>query len=304
MAVAAYNLKKEAKLYLVDTAETVQYQLDISTINFSQTTMEESFSVKTLHSSKFFEASVINKANPANFDFTIPALREDDLKIVFDRLLDYQDFNLYIATEREIFKLEKAVITNGNFIIERLRPLSLSLSGQAKKLSLVGDVDSVSVPGTPQARSSTRTYNRISYLSAILGSSTSNTLDSGITNASINIDNNIRWLETDIIDQCGSASNIIYPEIYVIESRSFYGSITQYITDTNSSELFSYDEDISLDIEVGEKVGATVYGFNISINNCAYTNTLRTGEVFSHIYEWKMVENPTNLSEVITYITV
>lgn len=305
MAVASYNLKREAKVYLVDSTESVQYRLDVSQINFSQTTTEESFSTKTLHKANNFEASIITKANPANFDFVFPALREDDLKVVFDRLLDYQTFHLYIATERDIFKLEKAVITNGDFVIERLRPLSLSISGQASKLILVGDVDSVSVPGTPQSRSSTRTYNRISHLLATLGGATSNTLDSGISRASITITNNIKWLPNDVIDSCGTESqSLTYLTDFIITNREFYGSIIQYITDTNSSQTSSYSEDTTLDLEVGEKVGGTVYGFNISINNCAYTNKIITGDIFTHIYDWRMVENPTALSNVISYITI
>ena len=300
-----HSLKKEAKVYLVDSNDStgeLQYLLDISEINFSQVIKEESIPVSTIHSKNYFEASKISKANPANFNLVMPALREEDLQIVFNRLLDFKSFSLYIATERDVFKLEKAVITNGEFIIERLRPLSIAISGEASKLSLVGDIDSVTIPGTPQIRSSTRTYNRISYLSAAL-EGTSNPLDSGISQASIIIENRIKWLENNIVDPCGSVPSLNYPTEYVIESRDFYGSIVQYLTEVNP-DIMSYNINTTFNLEVGEKIGATLYGFSIAINNCSYTSTLTTGEIFTQTYNWRMIENPTNLSNVITYNTL
>lgn len=81
--MASFNFLKEAQLYLVWNNK--QYNIDIQEISFSQTFTEESYSVNTLHSQDMFEGSVINKANPANFSFVMPALREDDLTVVVDR---------------------------------------------------------------------------------------------------------------------------------------------------------------------------------------------------------------------------
>ena len=65
--MANYSFLKEAKVYIV--YGTTKIQLDISSISFSQTFTEETRSVRTLHNqNNVFEGSVINTANPANFE--------------------------------------------------------------------------------------------------------------------------------------------------------------------------------------------------------------------------------------------
>ena len=79
----SYNFRKEAEVFIVYSGS--KHKLDISSINFSQTFTEKSYSVKTLHNQKnLFDSSVINKANPANFDITFPLLKEGDFTTVFN----------------------------------------------------------------------------------------------------------------------------------------------------------------------------------------------------------------------------
>ena len=87
--MATYNFLRESEVYLVYGGN--QYRVDVyPNMSCSQTFTEESYPVKTLHNqSLMFEGSSIARANPANFDFTIPSLRENDLDIVLDLLLDY-----------------------------------------------------------------------------------------------------------------------------------------------------------------------------------------------------------------------
>ena len=96
--MAAFNFLKEARLYIVHSNK--QYNIDIENVSFSQTFTEDSYSVKTLHVQDMFEASTINKANPANFEFTMPTLKEADssVQVVLDRLIDYDTVDLYIKT--------------------------------------------------------------------------------------------------------------------------------------------------------------------------------------------------------------
>jgi hypothetical protein len=171
--VSLYNFKKETKLYLVYNDN--QYRIDISDISFSQTFTEHSYVVKTLQEPlNMFEGSVINKANPANFEFSIPALQEADLSIVVDLLLNYNSdntldtFDLYAATQKDIFKLETCVPTSGSFNIEKQKVLSLDISGEASKLTRVGDFGTFVIPGTPIARSATTRYNIVRNLSITL----------------------------------------------------------------------------------------------------------------------------------------
>ena len=58
-----------------------QYSLDVGPqLSFSQTFTEDKHSVDTIHENKFFDASTITKANPANFEFQLPVISEIRLR--------------------------------------------------------------------------------------------------------------------------------------------------------------------------------------------------------------------------------
>ena len=74
-----YNFKEEAEVYLVFGGSTIR--LDVSPdISFSQTFTDKTYPQKTLHEQhKLHQASRISKANPANFNFEIPALNHQPI---------------------------------------------------------------------------------------------------------------------------------------------------------------------------------------------------------------------------------
>jgi hypothetical protein len=304
--MSTYNFKKEAKVYLVQGTPANQYNIDISNIQFSQTFMESSYPTKTIQTQNMFEGSVVTKANPSNFEFTFPALREDDLKIVFDKLLDYQSFDLYISTLQDVFKLRNCVITNGNFIIERLRPLSMTVSGEATQLSKVGSYGSYTIPGTVQSRDVNRTYNRITFVDIQLGDTATGieTLSTDLVSLGIELQNKVRWKPFSIVGKCDTANTVLYPENYYIDSRILAGTVTRHLTDTNNDNLLNWDNDIPLSIEAGQEVSGTTYGFVLDMDNCSFTNRLQTGNVYTQSYDWRMTQNPTDLADVISYVTL
>ena len=103
--MANYSFLKEAKVYIV--SGNTKLQIDIISISFSQTFTEQTRSVKTLHDqTNWFEGSVINSANPANFELKTNLLIEDDTRITFDRMLAGLGFDLYIKTAADVFKLD------------------------------------------------------------------------------------------------------------------------------------------------------------------------------------------------------
>ena len=301
--MAAYSFKKEAKVYVV--YGTDQYNIDISEINFTQTLMEKSTPLKTIHTSSYFEKSIINKANPANFEITFPAIREDDFKVLFDRALDYQTFDLYVETEQDVFKIETCVITNGRFIIERLKPLSMAITGEASKVSRHGDAGTTFDPTASEVpRDNNMTYNRISDLSITLGGT--ETLSNDLASVSVELRNEIKWTPFNTIDgACDSTSATLqYPSSFSVTGRSLGGAFRRYLTDTNNTNLLGYDLDVSLRILAGQDISGTVYGFDIDITNCMYANRVNTGTVFTQVYDWRMVQNPADLSSIISYVTL
>ena len=288
--MANYSFLKEAEVYL--DYGSVLNRIDISSVSFSQTIAEESYSVKTIQNQAMFEGSIINKANPANFEITIPALREDDNKKVFDRLLDYNSFDLYIQTEHDIFKLETSVITNGTFLIDRLKPLSLTVSGEASQLSTVA-----SLPRSVADRSATRTYNKSIVQITLNGAD----ISSDLSNASLEIQNNVSWIPWLTMQ---NSNSIMYPLQYTINDRIVAGNINRYLNSDNDALLQTISTSATLLIKVGETVSSTFYGFQFNSSSCSYTNRLQTGAAFTQNYDWRMLQNPTSLSDVITYTTI
>ena len=290
--MANYSFIKDAKVYLVSGTE--QVLLDISNVSFSQTFTETSYPVKTLHNQSMFEGSVINKANPANFELTIPALLEADLRALFDKLLDYSSFDLYITTQQDIFRLETSVITNGTFLIDRVRPLSLTVSGEASKLSTVA-----ALPYTTIGRSVTRTYNT-SGLTILLDSVH---LDTDVATVSVEVQNEVSW-NPWVSVHSGVLGEISYPSTYTISKRILSGNISRHLNTDNSSSLNTSSSNSTLNIKVGQNILGTFYGFEFDIASCSYTNRLQTGGIFKQSYDWRMTQNPTSLSDVITYTTL
>lgn len=292
-----YSFLKEAKVYIV--YGTTKKQLDISSVSFSQTFTEETRSVKTLHNqNNMFEGSVINTANPANFEITTNLLIEDASKILFDRLTDTNSFDLYISTESDVFYLEKCVITNGTINIERLRPLSLSISGEASKLILGSSVPSGM---TLRTASSSRTYNLNKDLFVSLGAGEeATTISDHLVSVSMELQNEVQWVPYKTVQ---TAAGTRYPTEYIIEGKVLSGNITRYLNDDTESNAQSYGINQSLRIKAGTIIGSSFKGIDFNSTNCSLTQRVQTGTVFTKNTDWRMVQNPASVSDVFTYVT-
>lgn len=301
----AYSFKREAKVYILEVIAGVeqsdQYFMDVSEINFGQTFQDYGYSSKTLQQEYMFSQSVVNKANPATFDFTFPTLQETDMRLVFDKALDYGTFNIYVETEQNIYKIEGCIITNMAFHIERARPLSLGITGEGRKVSIES-----SIPGNPVVRSNTRTYNRISDLDITLGGTFK--ISNLLASVSLELQNDIQWIPYTTVNdaiavEAQGVAKTMYPNSYTVSKRILAGTFTKYITDENIADVFQWNSNASLLIAAGQISGGTFYGFNIDIANCTYTNRLDTGEVFTQSFDWRMTQN-TDITQIITYIPI
>jgi len=293
--MANYSFLQEAKVYVVYGSEKLQ--IDISSISFSQTFAEESYPVRTIHNqNNLFEGSVINKANPANFELTIPALIEDDIKIIFNRLIDAQSFHLYIVTNQDVFKVETCVITTGKFNIERLRPLSLTVSGEASKV-LTGQT----LPSgmTLRTSSTVRTYNLTSDLSVSLEGTE---ISSHLTKISAQLQNKVEWLPYLTVN-AGIGSGIMFPTQYSLTGRTLSGNITRYLNDTTEAGAQAVGRNQALRIKAGTMIGGLFKGFDFNMTNVSFTNRIETGEVFQQSYDWRLAQNVSSLAGILTYYT-
>jgi len=374
----SFSFKKEVKLFLVHDSK--KYRIDVNEINFGQTFQETSYPVKTLHNQSSFEGSVINRANPAEFSFNTPLLQEERHKVVFDRLLDCATFDLYISTESDdVWKLEKCVIQDGTFEINKSRPLRLSISGEASKLSK----HSGAIPGTLQtAGTSTTTYIVPDLPTLTLGS---DDVSKSIVGITVSLQNDIEWNNYNTVQGATTATNAAtsqYPTNFTVGTKVLSGTISKYLDDESTSVL-TWNSNTSLRLRVGKDVGkgiasvtvtsggtgyssaptvsftggggtggagttvlsggavqsvtiteagfgytsnptvvfnggsylviaagtaaltatSEIVGIDFNITNCSFTNRMSTPNVFQEEYNWRMTQNPTALSSVITYTT-
>jgi len=236
-------------------------------------------------------------------------LRESDFSVMFDLLVDYdssgsniQAFDAYISTEQDVFRLQNCVMTNGSFLIEKLRPLSLTVSGEASKLSKVGEKSSYTIPGIVQTRSATRTYNQLLDLDITLDGSN---LDH-ITQVAVELQNEVNWTPFATVNDAvnvTSASNSMFPSSYTLEKRILAGSIQQYVTDESGSNVLTWDTNVSLRIKAGQTAGS-FYGIDLNMPSCSFTNRMAPSGVFVQNYDWRMLSNPTDLGSIFTYTTL
>ena len=302
--MANYNFKKEAEVYIV--SNNARYILDVTEeLSFSQTFTDSTYAQKTLHEQhKMHDASNIKKANPANFEFTIPALTEYDLDIVFNLLVDYKSgtntlntFDLYIKLPNDVYKLENCVITNGTFIIEKLENLKLAISGQASKLTrgatIVANTFNI-------ARSGTRTHQSIKHLSVSIGSSNLST-QGGLYSVSVELQNDIQWTPYKTVNDALNVTNAatsMYPSNFTLKKRILSGSIGQYVNSDTNNLTQEWQTGVPIVIKAGE---SATQGFQFDLSNCTFTNRNNVADVFTQAYDWKMNDNPTDLGSKIKF---
>ena len=302
--MATYNLLRESSVHIVHNGS--RYLIKTTPeVSFSQTFAEDAYEVKTLHDqTKMFQGTSITKANPANFSFAVHLTQEKDETIVKSLLTDYdtsngeqllKSFDLYIVTRESTFKLEGCVITQGEFNLAKGSPLILTVSGDAQKLSRVGNA-SFSLPGSLVSASSTRTPT-VSLLDVEVGS-----VDvPNLTSTTLQVQNNINWTPYETLQNSLSvtnATNAMYPTTYTLGDRVVSGNITQFITSNNSSTFQSFDT--SANIAVKTIVNGSTF-LNANLTGCMFTKRSNIAEVYTQTIDYRLVTSPANLGTIITY---
>jgi len=342
--MANFNFKKAAKVYIRYPVSTgTIYRLDVQDITFSQTFTDKTYPQKTLHHQhKLHQASSIKKANPANFEFTIPALTQSDSwnKIVLDLLVDFKSgeynlntFDLWIIgtdtpdSGTNAYKLNDCVITNGTFIIEKLENLKLTVSGQASKLVPYGSVGSAGsthagilrsgtdlptgVTADSAWTSRTRTFQKADYLNISIGG-----VDiPAVTNVSVELQNDVKWNPYETVNDALNVTNAatsMYPSNFTLQKRTLSGSIAAYVEGDGAAtgnigdkHIHTWGTGQTLTIKAGASASL---GFQFNLLNCSYTNRINAGDIFTQHYDWKMNDNPTDLGDASatdrSYITL
>lgn len=306
----SFNFKRNIKFYVV--TDGLKYQLEINPdISFSQTFEEDAQKVKTLHAPKdMFSSATIVKASPANFNFTMPLHTHTEVKPILDLLLKYDDTNLlettlkavdlYVDTGEEIFKLQTAVFERGTFNLDKAQVVSVSISGTAAKLSKFGP-SGAAIPGVLQ--SSTVNYALPEYIECrFLEVLVNGVEQKDIVGLSVEVANNVNWVPYDNLHKSlaiSGPSDTVYPEAFVVSDRTLSGVVQQYLTDENIDETLTWDTNATVKISVGNVFESFKLVFDIP--NAVYTSRVDASELFLNGYDFRMVSNPQDLSEVVVY---
>ena len=280
---------------------TSQYSLEVGPeLSFSQTFTEDTHSVDTIHENKFFDASTITKANPANFNLKLPVISETDFDIVRTKLIDCTTFDLYVSTQQDVFKLENSVLTNGTFDIERSKPLSMTVTGEASKLTK-GALSSYTIPGAIVTDSATRTHLISEEHTITLGGSD---ISDSVFSIKAELQNDIEWIPYQTVNAglgATNASTAMFPSSFTINKKSLAGSIGRYLCDTTGSDAQTFSTGTSLRIQAGKDLHASnAYpGIDINMASCSFTNRANVAEVFTESYDWRFTDNSADLLSVI-----
>jgi hypothetical protein len=292
-----YNFKKNAKLYIVELdtagAATNQHSIEIySDITASQTFDEQGYKVKTLHNQlALHDYAVVNNANVANFSFTTPILDVATTPKILTLASDYSSgtlvsFDIYIQSDNVIYKITKCIIESLAFNIERNAILTASVSGTASKLAKFGNVGSVTIPGTAVSVG-TKTY---AYVDKMNVSVNSVVLDS-IASVHMDLKSDISWYSNNTLNEA-VAGTMMYPGSYVMQGRTFSGSITQFLTSANVDSLTDTNTTAPIVISIYNKGSSTaILEFNLP--STVFTRRLNFEELINRVYDFRLNTNST-----------
>lgn len=299
--MATYSFKQECKVYIV--RGPLRWKIEVyPDLNFSQTFEERSRSVKTLHDQNaLFEEATINKANPANFNFTVLLTKGNDFDILGKWLTEglegdeaLSSYDVYVDTGVDIFKLTKGVIERATFQTVRDSIITVSLDGSAARLTHYGTSSTV-IPGTPQERDAVHT-GIIPRRTIVEVDGVELTNIAGIT---IELSNEVQWIEYDTLHKSlyvTSASDSQYPEVFVVSKKVLSGTIQQYITNENSSKLNTWSTNSTLRIRVGDW---DAYQLELNIPRAVLTNRIQPDAIFMQSYDFRMTHSPNQVYEVL-----
>lgn len=292
-----YNFKRETKVYLVRGG--LRYELEVyPDISFSQTFAETAIPTKTLHNQlNFFDNAAISQASPANFSFTVPALSNTTLRILYTLLTSHEIregtpsllyCDLYFSTNFEIYKIENAVLESGIFQISQNQILTMTVSGSGSKLSNF----SGTVPGTPQTVPNGTGYTPLRRLEVILGGTT---LDN-ITAVTVELKNNNMWMGYDSIHTIPTTfTETVYPRNCLLQGRVLSGTVEQYVS--ASADENKWQNNTALSIKAG--MTTTPYLLEFIFPAVVYTTRVQIDEIFKRGIDFRQLSTSTILSDIV-----
>jgi hypothetical protein len=174
------------------------------------------------------------------------------------------------------------------FNIEKSSILTVSVSGSASRVSKFGNVGAVTIPGT------TFNVGTKSYIDTHrISTAVSGTVLDNVAALNVDIRNDISWTQNTTVNDA-IAGTMVYPASYVLQGRTFSGSITQFLTSINVDTLTDTSTSASVVIGIfnnGYSQTTPILQFNLP--STVFTRRLNFEEVINRVYDFRLNSNLT-----------
>jgi hypothetical protein len=327
--MSVYTLKRQNQVVmrkLVPGGTTPAWTLvDIDNdYSLSQTFTDKTYKARTLQENhKFHDASNIKFANPGDFEFTVPIIPDStDFDFIYDLafgttdnnldafeafFIPYDSFSPSEVKDGSIIKyIQKGIITNASVIVSRDNVLALKIRGQAQKIiSMQTGADPYKsvINAAKAARSGVSTYQKPDYLRITVDG---DDITKSLISVSIELQNKVQWTPYTTVQASRNVTDTdmgtaMYPSGYTLQNRILAGSFTKYTdsdirTQLARLSLDGYAHNVPIVIQAGRESGK---GINFTLSDCSYTLRTTTQDVYTASYDWKMNNNPVDLTSIL-----
>lgn len=276
-----FTFQKGSVLFLTDGVSVGRTFL-ITAMSISQTFLEESKSVNTIHQRNIVLDTFTNSKSPVSVEFGCHLTRSDGL--LFEWLGFIPDGNgkytvatnpslnkldMYLITTTDKYKVSNAHLTTMSLQLSKSAPLTVELSAQGSTFEQVTDIPVI-------AGSSIQ--NSLEFAYGYLELVDSPTFG-GIT---VEITRGVSWLSDRTVHDALSP-NYHVPTRAVVDDLSISGTIVYYKTDDSLDEAY----DVPIDITYADDI-------QIYLDSCRYFERWETGEVYKKNRDFKLLPSSVN----------
>lgn len=283
----AFTFRKGTKLIIDDGTD--RFEFIVASASASQTFIEASQNVKTIHNPNLVARTFVTEKGTANVSFSCYIGNGNAENSIFDwfgfeeaagnYVIDPvaggvapKQYDIYIDAGSTIYKLDSCVAQNISFTLSRKELIRMDVTGVARDLVQVG---SIPTTGTLFTQDASTFYNSTIDITGF----------SNISGVSCEITRNIQWLNQKAVHDIDSIYKVSNP---VVTSLAISGTITRNkIDDTND-----YVPNTAINISYGPT-------FKIILDDCNTTDRWDLSDIHSLMTDYKLL--PTAASSYIKF---
>lgn len=274
----SYTFQQGSTLLLTDGIKG--RELLLSSFSVSQTYLEETRSVKTLHSPNAIADTFTNSKSAVSFDFSCNLTKTDTILWDWLGLVTVGDkhyitsnpqlrsLDAYILASNAVYKISNAFLTNLSLQMSKAGVLSAQLSAVATEWSQVS---------FPKIHAFTKqsSLDFVHGFLEIAGSS----LFGGVT---LEITREVTWVSNHSVHKAMS-SEIYLPSKAVLTDLAVSGTITYYKTD----DVLQYTSNGLIEIIYDQQL-------KIYLDKCSMLERWSTGDIYKKQKDFKLLPSTTN----------